>query len=88
MATTRARSFSGARRATLPGMRFASLGPFFALTFALGWGVAALLIVFTDRIEAVFGPLGYTNPVFIGRVLTGSGRYRAGLATLRPQGPR
>jgi membrane protease YdiL (CAAX protease family) len=65
MATTRARSFSGARRATLPGMRFASLGPFFALTFALGWGVAALLIVFTDRIEAVFGPLGYTNPVFI-----------------------
>jgi uncharacterized protein len=47
------------------GMSFGSLGPFFALAFGLGWGILALLILFTDRIEAIFGAVGYTNPVFI-----------------------
>jgi hypothetical protein len=47
------------------GMVFGSLGPFFALVFGLTWGLAALLIVFTDQIEATFGELGYTHPLFI-----------------------
>ena len=57
--------------ATLPavdrptGMTFRSVWAFFALTFALSWGIVALLIAFPDRIEAMFGEMGYTNPVFI-----------------------
>jgi hypothetical protein len=42
-----------------------SLKWFFALTFGLGWGVASLMMLFTDTIEAIFGPIGYTNPVFV-----------------------
>lgn len=38
---------------------------FFAVTFALSWGLGALFVAFADRIEAVLGPMGYTNPVFI-----------------------
>ena len=38
---------------------------FFALTFALAWGLIVLLLLFTARIEAIFGPVGYTNPLFI-----------------------
>ena len=47
------------------GMSLRSLLPFFALAFGLTWGIAALLILFTDQMEAIFGPLSYTNPVFI-----------------------
>ena len=47
------------------GMSFGSLGPYFALAFGLAWGILALLILFTDRIEAIFGEVGYTNPLFI-----------------------
>jgi hypothetical protein len=46
-------------------MNFGTLVPFFAITFALGWGVLALLIFFPVRTEAIFGPMGYTNPLFI-----------------------
>ncbi len=38
---------------------------FFAGTFALSWGLGALFVAFADPIEAVLGPMGYTNPVFI-----------------------
>jgi hypothetical protein len=31
----------------------------------LGWGVIAVLILFPQQMEAVFGPMGYTNPLFI-----------------------
>lgn len=51
-------------------MTFATLGPFFALAFGLGWGVLALLIFVRDPIQAIFGPIGYTNPVFILAVYT------------------
>jgi membrane protease YdiL (CAAX protease family) len=44
---------------------FGSLGAFVALAFGLGWGVVALLLLFTDRIESVFGPVSGTNPVFV-----------------------
>lgn len=38
---------------------------FMALTFGLGWGVGMLLFLFADQIEAVFGEISGTNPVFI-----------------------
>ena len=42
-----------------------SLGAFFALAFGLGWGIAILSILFTAQVEALFGPISGTNPVFI-----------------------
>jgi uncharacterized protein len=47
------------------GMPFRALGPFFALAFGLGWGVAALALLFTAQVEALFGPVSGTNPVFV-----------------------
>jgi hypothetical protein len=38
---------------------------FFALTFGLGWGIAAVMMAFMDQIEAIFGEMSGTNPVFI-----------------------
>lgn len=46
-------------------MTFGTLGLFFALTFALTWGLAALLILFPEPISALFGELSYTHPLFI-----------------------
>jgi len=46
-------------------MSFRTLGPFFALAFGLTWGIAALLILFPAQIEAIFGELSTTNPLFI-----------------------
>ena len=42
-----------------------SVRTFFLATFALTWGLGALMVAFIDQIEALFGPMGYTNPVFI-----------------------
>ena len=50
---------------TRPAMSFRTLGSFFALAFGLTWGIAALLILFPEPIEAIFGELSYTNPLFI-----------------------
>ena len=38
---------------------------FITFAFGLAWGILALLILFTAQIEAIFGPVGYTNPLFI-----------------------
>ena len=38
---------------------------FFAATFALSWGLGALVVTFMDQVETWFGPMGYTNPAFI-----------------------
>jgi hypothetical protein len=38
---------------------------FFALAFAIGWGIAILMLVFQKQVESLFGEIGYTNPVFI-----------------------
>lgn len=46
-------------------MSFGTLVPFFAITFGLAWGILALLIFFPDQTGAIFGPMGYTNPMFI-----------------------
>ena len=52
------------RRTTERGMSFSTLGPFFALAFGLTWGIVALYIVFKDPIEALFGDMAYTHPLF------------------------
>lgn len=41
------------------------LALFFAITFGLTWGIAALLILFTEQLESIFGRVSYTNPLFI-----------------------
>ena len=46
-------------------MSFGTLSPIFALAFGLTWGIAALLVLFPDQIEAIFGELSYTHPLFI-----------------------
>jgi hypothetical protein len=59
---TRAQQVSpGTRRATPHGeITFRSLVPFFALAFGLGWGLAALPLLFPDQIQSAFGPIGGT----------------------------
>jgi uncharacterized protein len=46
-------------------MGFGTFVLFFALAFGLAWRILALLIFFTAQIEAIFGEVGYTNPLFI-----------------------
>jgi len=48
-----------------PGMSLRTVWWFMAITFGLGWGMGAMLFLFTDQIEAVFGPISGMNPVFI-----------------------
>ncbi len=38
---------------------------FFALTFAITWGISILLFLFMDQVVAVFGEIGLTNPLII-----------------------
>jgi membrane protease YdiL (CAAX protease family) len=55
-----------ARPAPAPSYaREISLRTFFVATFALSWGLGVLMVVFVDQVEAVFGPISYTNPVFV-----------------------
>ena len=42
-----------------------SLWTFFIGTFALSWGSGIVMVAFQDQVEALFGPMGYTNPVFV-----------------------
>ena len=42
-----------------------ALIPFLALTFGLTWGLAALAILLTDQIVAIFGEVGLRNPLVI-----------------------
>ena len=41
------------------------LALFFTIAFGLSWGLLALFVAFTAPIEALLGPMGYTNPLFI-----------------------
>ncbi len=50
---------------TTKPMTTRTLIPFLALTFALTWGIAALLILAPEPMERIFGPMGYTNVAFI-----------------------
>ncbi len=46
-------------------MSVKTLIPFFSMAFGLSWGLAAMAIFFADKLEPIFGPIGYTNPLFI-----------------------
>lgn len=46
-------------------MKTKTLIPFLALTFGLTWGLAIVLLLFTDQIIAIFGEVSMTNPLFI-----------------------
>jgi len=46
-------------------MTVKTLVPFILLTFGLTWGIAALLILFTDQIVAIFGEISSSNPLYI-----------------------
>jgi membrane protease YdiL (CAAX protease family) len=39
--------------------------PFLVMTFGLTWGIAALLIFFTDQMVAIFGEINNRNPLYI-----------------------
>lgn len=42
-----------------------TLWVFFGLAFGLTWGLAAVLVLFPGHVEALFGPVRYTNPLFV-----------------------
>ncbi|UCF26617.1 MAG: CPBP family intramembrane metalloprotease [Chloroflexota bacterium] len=46
-------------------MKTKTLIPFLAITFGLSWGIAALLIFFTDQMVAIFGEITNRNPLYI-----------------------
>jgi membrane protease YdiL (CAAX protease family) len=46
-------------------MKTKTLIPFLALSFGLTWGIAALLIIFTDQVVAIFGEISSSNPLYI-----------------------
>jgi len=50
---------------TASGMTTRTLVPFLALAFGVSWGIAALLILFTDQIVAIFGEISLSNPLVI-----------------------
>jgi len=50
---------------TQSNMTTKTLIPFLALTFGLTWGIAAILILFTDQLGAIFGEMSIGNPLFI-----------------------
>lgn len=47
------------------GMSFSTLKWFFGMAFGLSWGLMGLYFAFPTQITAIFGPVGYTNPLFI-----------------------
>lgn len=47
------------------GMTTRTLVPFLVLTFGLTWGIAVLLVLFSDQMTAIFGELSLSNPLFI-----------------------
>lgn len=48
-----------------PRTRPISALTFFVITFGLAWGVGAAGAFFPEQIEAVTGPMGMTNPLFV-----------------------
>lgn len=55
--------------APIPGrdrdLTVGDIGPFLLLTFALSWGLIALLIAWPEKVEAVLGEIGVTNPAYL-----------------------
>ncbi len=45
-------------------LSFGDIGVFLAIAFGLSWGVVGLILAMPELIEAWFGPLSITNPLF------------------------
>jgi len=54
-----------ARKTTKREMTGKTLMAFFAIAFGLSWGLMSLYFAFPDQLERTFGPVGYTNPLFV-----------------------
>ena len=52
-------------RSTRGPLTVRSARSFFIATFAITWGLGFVWLGFGDQLEAIFGPMGYTNPFFI-----------------------
>jgi len=65
MATTKTRSEVTSELQSASGITARTVRAFLALAFGLGWGLGALMVVFQSQIEAIFGEISGTNPVFI-----------------------
>src|SRR5574340_1223528 len=52
-------------RESRSGMPVRSLRTFLSWTFGVTWGLAFLLVLVPDHIEAIFGELRLTNPLFL-----------------------
>jgi membrane protease YdiL (CAAX protease family) len=63
--STRTPMRSPSTEPTTTGLSVRSLRTFFLATFGLSWGAGILYVLFSEPLDAVFGPMGYTNPVFI-----------------------
>jgi membrane protease YdiL (CAAX protease family) len=59
--TARLATTAAARR----GMTTRALIPFLVIAFGLAWGLIALAMLFPVQVEAIAGPIGYTNPLFL-----------------------
>lgn len=46
-------------------MTMRTLGAFVAASFIITWGLAALLVLFPNELESLFGEVSYSNPLFI-----------------------
>ncbi len=46
-------------------MTMRTLGAFVGIAFGLSWGLMSLHFAFPDQLERIFGPVGYTNPLFV-----------------------
>lgn len=53
------------RRMTDDAMTMRTFAIFIGMTFAMTWGLGALLFMAPDLVQAVFGPVSYSNPLFI-----------------------
>jgi membrane protease YdiL (CAAX protease family) len=70
MTETPTNQSSGLREPKTKGLTLRSLRIFFLFTFGLSWGMGMLYTLFQAKFDAVFGSMGYTNPVFILMVYT------------------
>lgn len=57
--------YAGNRSADRKPMSVRTLIPYFAMAFGLSWGLAATAMFFSESLEPIFGPIGYTNPLFV-----------------------
>ncbi|WP_167045612.1 type II CAAX endopeptidase family protein [Salinibacterium sp. ZJ454] len=54
-----------AARSDKAGLTGRSLIFFFVATFVVSWGAGISYVLFQEQVDAIFGPMQYTNPVFI-----------------------